>query len=332
MSPRIFPQRSAYLFEILERILHFSSFQDLVKWMHLPPPAPKIVLQEIKRRVFDLLARHIPRSQCADFMDLVEECDGALVGELPLCLLTGCSASSATAPLVIVVAKDMDAPITSFLGQYGYLVASKGSNDSKKGPVRTVTRLHERTNGGTKVSQWTRCVTPLPNTFQHITVVVSRDQPLDVILAAPTTAGMNAISSTHIISFYPDLTASKAALAVEGVEDTTLLDIYRLPPSFTTSTSNAHWKKPCGHVCPAIWRKSKDDAGVARYRWSHRPVVSFRLADWLPREGKWSDILSPHPQDMTFTRTLKWRIMSRCWNPRCEHTLKYEARSKYVVV
>lgn len=308
--------------------LPFSSLLDMMTW---DSPSPGVSLLECKLRIFDLLSWYMPRLSCPLFFESLETCQGAIVGELPMRLFSDIPLSLDSLPaLEIAVRCGLNDPLNTFFEDRGYTSTIDIPEDYYKGSVDLVERFIRKGNNRVRMLSH-RAFRPFSNLLQHVSVLVSKNRALEIVLAAPTTAGMTAISPTHLLSFYPELTQSREALTVGGRLSLPLKDTATLPPSFSRTTTNSHWKAPCGNCCPQLWRKSMDDEGVLRQRWYYRPrvLIEKREVAWGAHgQQTWVQDTS----DLTYSQALLWRVLARCENPHCSHQILHQARSKFVLV
>jgi hypothetical protein len=134
----------------------------------------------------------------------------------------------------------------------------------------------------------------------RVTVTESRKGVMAVVLSSTYTAQMNAISSTTLYCFYPNLANSLYCLQ----SDLTRNHLNRRVWSpFKYQDTNSDWAEPCGPFCPAVPRKTKGDQGVASFRWNPR-------IDVPPSRD-------PHTDHLLAEQTLKWRYSKFCRNRGC---------------
>lgn len=162
----------------------------------------------------------------------------------------------------------------------------------------------------------------------------SKTKPLNVILDTAFTANMNAITAHAVVSFYPRLSMINESLLVDNRDaDDAMLH------SFDVTSTNSHWTKPCGLYCPAVWRKSYGDPGVAMYPWNPaskpaKPDSSLPFGNPRPLEighwgppSMWPPLSVPSiqptasPTDIRFQEAVRWRIKARCDNPHCPNSV-----------
>jgi hypothetical protein len=151
-----------------------------------------------------------------------------------------------------------------------------------------------------------------------ISVSTCQDNPLDVVVNAPTTAHMNVLTSDSVISFYPTLTFGNKGLRVEGVEQVLGDGGREASRDVNMVGDNASWTLACNRYCPSIWRKPFYDDGIATYPWESGVVGDNRSWNWEGFTNKGEAFLK--------TKILMWRVKLRCANPNCEHHLHYEER------
>lgn len=165
---------------------------------------------------------------------------------------------------------------------------------------------------------------------------------------------MNAITARSVVSFYPRLVFANESLIFQGHSP-----IEPHPYTFTLTSTNSAWTKPCGPYCPMLRRITYGDPGVATYTWSPRladarlewsgqnawsgsewPAPSVwssttplvRMGEWGKRyvEG-WGTTAAPErPTDLRLQELLQWRISNRCNNPHCSNRNQSGERSRYL--
>jgi hypothetical protein len=144
---------------------------------------------------------------------------------------------------------------------------------------------------------------------------------------------MNAITHDAVFSFFPRLTYANEALVVSRVTEGGMnVDELKVGGGVQLYSNNAHWTRDCGLYCPMKRRKTFDDLGVARYRWSP-------LENDLNEYNEWGNKIFDEPVrslatewDLMYSAMETWRILDRCVNPHCDNAKKYLRRMQYVKV
>lgn len=123
---------------------------------------------------------------------------------------------------------------------------------------------------------------------------------VEAILSSPLSVHTNAFTSTRVYSFFPNMITSKYSIA-SNIFD--MQSAEAKSTSYQICASNGRWVKPCGPLCPAMERKSMDDAGTASFFWnpsckiptSRHPTTDSLLAESI----------------------ISWRFSLRCGNLNC---------------
>ncbi|KAJ2919812.1 hypothetical protein MD484_g572, partial [Candolleomyces efflorescens] len=135
-----------------------------------------------------------------------------------------------------------------------------------------------------------------------LTLTESLGGIMQVMLAAPISAQSNLITPTRIYSQFPNLVTMATALRTDNLR---ARFTRRTVVCYDMETSNRNWTYPCGALCPAKYRKSVGDKGVASFVWNSTRIVPrtrFQDTDYLLAES-----------------ILAWRYSIRCRNLNCDN-------------
>lgn len=142
---------------------------------------------------------------------------------------------------------------------------------------------------------------------------------------------MNAITHDTIYSLFPRLTYANEGLVVERDEPTDIeearkhagggVELYR---------DNSHWTRPCGHYCPMMNKKTYDDDGVARYRWSPWQDDLTVVNDFGNAVHDGPGRSAVVERDLMYSDLYSWRVLDRCTNSLCDHAQKSSRRGMFL--
>ncbi|KAF6747084.1 hypothetical protein DFP72DRAFT_854771 [Ephemerocybe angulata] len=296
---------------LMNMVPHFH-WLNLIMLLNFPSPGPEIAEKEIRLRIFDALTPFIPKADIPEFFDVLDMCDGAVIGSvMRQILLSGSSANISPFDLNVILAHDREDPLNSFLYRLGY-------QSSVEEPVKELCG-----NSVDRVEVYRRGTGA---DIQRITALVSKEEAISVLLRSPFTGQMNALTSTTLGSYYPRLTFRNESLSLEGFDQSTLPASVR-PPTFALYPDNSHWSNPCGIYCPATWRKTRNDRGLALYRWSAHPQAESPPQFW--GRPAVSDVQQEH---LWTADLLSWKLCHRCANPNCPNMGLYDSRSQFLLV
>ncbi|KAF6752797.1 hypothetical protein DFP72DRAFT_849572 [Ephemerocybe angulata] len=290
---------------LMNMVPHFH-WANLVMLLNFPFPGPELAEKEMRLRIFEALKTFIPPSDIPEFFDVLDLCEGAVVGSC----FPGRLSKSKPFDLNVALGHDREDPMNSFLSRLGF-------QSTVQDPVKeicgdSVGRVEVyRKRIGTKVVQ--------------ITALVSKAEALSVVLRSPFTGQMNALTSTTIGSYYPRLMFRNESLCLEGFDLSKLPPTIR-PPTFALFPDNSHWTNACGVYCPATWRKTYNDRGLARYRWS----VRSQTAGPAPLWGMPPDV-DPRHEQLWKGELLSWKMRRRCANPHCPNMVLYDSRQQFLL-
>ena len=157
-----------------------------------------------------------------------------------------------------------------------------------------------------------------------IRVFSSRRCALTVVLSSPSSIHMNVITSSRVISFYPQLSLAGRSLVREGQD----LEEVRssTDPSVQHSASNNDWNEKCGVYCPAIRRKTYGDVGIAQYCWSQTLLPLTTPLFPYPHE----DTSPCNADELLLQEHVEWTLAKRCSNRFCPVSLDHDVISQYI--
>ena len=153
-----------------------------------------------------------------------------------------------------------------------------------------------------------------------VTISVAFTDVLSVLLKAPTTAQMDALTATSLISFFPNLHQSSECLLTRNF-DSTLLGTRVSHRGLECYTTNSHWSSPCGDYCPAAIRKTVEDPGVLLVHWD----VRLRPMDYegLVRKNSLDrDEKAEYVINLLDNKYYRFSISPTCYNPNCLNSVQ----------
>jgi hypothetical protein len=125
---------------------------------------------------------------------------------------------------------------------------------------------------------------------------------MQVMLAAPILAQSNLVMPTRLYSQFPNLVTVPTALRTDNSR---ARFPHRASVCYDIETTNHKWSYPCGPLCPARYKKSVGDKGVASFMWNSSrnvPPTRFQDTDYLLAES-----------------VLAWKYSIRCRNLNCDN-------------
>lgn len=141
--------------DILGQIAYHTDWATLMALRHCPDPAPSVVGQECRRRVFLELSAYIPDASLASFFDVLSACKAAMVGPIARRVMqqNGPAQDNAPLELNIVTTRGYGAPIYAFITGLGYELDTEDDGDHAIwGPVSNVEYFTRRDPNKGKVS------------------------------------------------------------------------------------------------------------------------------------------------------------------------------------
>ncbi|KAJ2913797.1 hypothetical protein MD484_g6604, partial [Candolleomyces efflorescens] len=300
----------AYHADILSTIVKHVPWKSLIQWYAWDKVAADLVLPEIRSRVFSEVGAFVPADNVLELFEVIGGSDGLICGSVARRVLLpywpveddGQPLKATPCPndLNILTAADRSELLFNFFQELNYQYSIESPSPLYEAYV-TKLEVFTLTRDNGEVSR--------------VTVSLCKNGPLSALLGSPTTAEMNAITYDAIFSFFPRLTYANEALVMSRVTDAgTSHDQLRAGGGVRLYTDNAHWTKPCGPYCPMKRRKTFDDPGVARYRWSP-------LQNDLNEYNEWGRKILNEPsrmwstdRDMMYTAMEKWRVLD---SPMC---------------
>ncbi|RXW13432.1 hypothetical protein EST38_g12421 [Candolleomyces aberdarensis] len=305
--------QSIYINEILSMVASYLPWTSLYRMRFWPGDCAKIVQAESRRRIFGVIERFVALDNIRNFVDLLHATDTIILGAaVRYVLLLNHPAHTPTMPSVLELAttEAMVDEWEQLLSSLGYESTERYPEASYKNRVKIVLDFERVLEDGTST---------------QVVLLVAKTSPLSVMIGSPTTAGMNAITSTLVVSFYPRLTFANEALQIEQVA----VDDPLATAGVATFDSNSHWERPCGSYCPTKKRKPFDDDGAAIYCW--RKDVIFEgdaELEWDDGSTLWGNQVATH---FTYSDTLSWQVSNYCDNSSgCSYRDKLESRSQYL--
>ncbi|KAJ2919809.1 hypothetical protein MD484_g571, partial [Candolleomyces efflorescens] len=289
---------------VVAQWLPWGSLNLLAFW---PAPGPSVSWQEKRRRVFDAISPFVSRTIASDFFRELESCQGLITGSVVRHVLRSGLHEAPYPPfdLNIIVPKGVGNSLRVLLRDNGYI-------DYDRDPPRDLAlsivkvELFEKWHEGLRKRL-------------YITIATARKSTLHALVSSRSTADMNAISGDTVYSFYPRTTLQGEGLEVMG-------RLAKEPGGRQTgkdvvlSTRNDHWTRSCGVYCPMMHRKTYQDQGVARYRWSY--LTDGVRAPAPSRPESLDDLFNRDP--------IEWQVNPVCHNPKCSGMALYDFRRSYL--
>lgn len=156
-----------------------------------------------------------------------------------------------------------------------------------------------------------------------ITLASSESDLGSVLIAAPTTVNMVALTASAVFALYPAMTFKGECLILEerSMEPSAYGRDFHL--DIKTHSTNEHWTKPCGLYCPERLRKTVDDDGIAAYPWNSHPSSADEstLRPTLAVDRKEVGYM--------FIEIMQWTL-GRCRNEHCSNSRLRDGRMSIV--
>ncbi|KAJ7098749.1 hypothetical protein B0H15DRAFT_945259 [Mycena belliarum] len=291
--------------DLVFQMLRFMSFVDLVKYSELNRTAQRLFKIYIHGRIARytspfFTAGAVRNGRIVRLFQVLEQTSSWVVGSVPLAVVSVLSDVPQPGNLnIITLEKHAYRWLRFFIEECGFGLDADvwASGAYAAAGFRYITFVHPSKRG------------------QQVTVTTSEDTHLgSLFFAAPNTDQQIAIAAHQIISPYPTTVSDQAHLAglrpaeiqhpaLPKIVHSTYRETARFPGATTLSRSTVDLGRPCGKLCPGVWRSARGLKGVGRVMWGGADGMDWDIDLMLVKVG--------HSR-------LKFRLGVKCENPLCK--------------
>nr|GAT42292.1 predicted protein [Mycena chlorophos] len=256
--------------DTLAAVLSHSEWTDVVHTSHTCKKLRRICKHLVAHRIATRVSRvlpgraasaHVLLPVCSSFLKLLHSTDAAVVGSIPLAILT---LTRATDDLCEINNLNLLVPVEFVGAWYQFLLESMQFNWTMNRRIRGGYRDHVRS-----FAVFSR---------QDMVVTVSGTATrglLGTIFAARLTSEMNILTKNHIYTFYPRLTKDKKSIpgwcvsAVQNYFQAHIANASRpLSGQIEVTPTNETLQRRCGVECPRLYRAVDGLRGVAVFNFT----------------------------------------------------------------
>ncbi|KAF6764053.1 hypothetical protein DFP72DRAFT_491963 [Ephemerocybe angulata] len=282
-------------------VSHIMAHADWHSLLWLEPFAwPSDFRIAVKERVYKALDPFLERPRISQFLDLLHETGSIVVGSVArkVFLLNSIHDHALNIPFdlnIIAPAGTDQLKIVEFLDMAGY--SDERPLRPKKCYLQHLAFFTGLSKSGVSLAS-------------EITVSKSRGSTMRIVLASETTAQMNVLTGTSLISLYPNLLVADHCLATRNA-----IPIATYPkgcrishPHLLRHLDNSQWTEPCGSHCPGIRRKTTNDGGSYQLIWRD-----------TKEDGSITDLPLTATVRAVEQETVVWCLLDRCYNRSCQY-------------
>ncbi|KAH6904772.1 hypothetical protein BKA70DRAFT_1506238 [Coprinopsis sp. MPI-PUGE-AT-0042] len=243
--------------ELIVRLYEHLSFPSLVATAGLSIFHRNLLHEEVARRVGVLMGlslQNYPMSVLYAFLDSLDKGKALLAGRLARNLIRDVGVAVGVVDLLCPTQSVVD--VESALNLLGY---------SFNGLYASVYPFMEGFICDVRVFEG-------PGSLIYL-VRCPYDTAFPTLLRGSNTSLMNTLSGTRIYSFYASLTRAGVGLVVKDDPAFALRN-----QDIQLQDANDQWIRPCGAICPAIWRKTIGDPGLLCVVWRNSRSIHIRQA------------------------------------------------------